>query len=275
MSRYRFALRPRWVLSHLFVLALATGMITAGFWQLSRLQEKKDRNAVVRERTAESAVPVADLAAPGDEDGADAIEYRRVEASGTYLADDEVLVRSRSNGGSPGSWVLTPLDLGDGTAVVVNRGWIPNSGQHEAVPERYRAPDGEVAVAGLVRAPETRGRLGPRDPDAGRLTSLARADVARLDQQVDADLMPLYVQMTSQEPPAASGAPRPVPAPELDEGPHLSYAIQWFIFASIALVGYPLILRRRARELEVEARGEPEPGDPRLDPLPGHRDPVT
>ncbi|NLD75839.1 MAG: SURF1 family protein [Acidimicrobiales bacterium] len=253
MSRYRFALSPRWIVSHLFVLALVVAMVSAGLWQLRRLDEKRDRNDVVEARTAQAEVDVEGLADPGDFDAAGDLQYRRVRASGEYLADEEVLVRSRSLNGAPGSWVLTPLLLDDGTAVVVNRGWISNSGALEAVPTASRAESGPVEVSGLVRLTETRGRFGAEDPAEGVLTNLARADVARLGQQLDVAVMPFFVQLQVQRPEASStDPPKPVPAPALDEGPHLSYAVQWFIFTTVAVVGYPLILRRRAREVEIE-----------------------
>ncbi len=253
MSRYRFALRPKWIVSHVFVLALVAAMMFACVWQLSRLQEKKDRNAKVAARTSEPVVAVESLTKPGAFDATGPLEFRRVTASGTYVATQEVLVRSRSRDGAPGSWILTPLELSDGTAVTVNRGWIPNSGQLESVPAQYRAPSGNVTVTGLVRQTETRGSFGPRDPKTGTLQNLARADVARLDQQVPQDLLPVYVQVLEQVPQQTDAYPAEVPIPALDEGPHLSYAIQWGIFTTVALVGYPLILRRRAREVEREA----------------------
>ncbi len=275
MSRYRFALRPRWIISHVFVLAMVGAFIVAGFWQLSRLQEKRDRNDRVTARTAEPVADPADLAQPGDYDGAAALEFRRARATGTYRADQELLVRARSRDSAPGSWILTPLQLDDGTAVVVNRGWISNGGEFESVPDRYRAPSGEVTVTGLVRKTETRGRFGPKDPTTGTLENLARADIARLDQQVDEDVLPFYLQLQEQGPAITPTDPRPVPAPELDEGPHLSYALQWFTFALMTLVIYPLILRRRAREIEREAlmveldRADPDDvplaGDPRVE----------
>lgn len=279
MSRYRFALRPRWIVSHVFVGAMVVAMIVAGLWQLDRRSERQDRNAQVAARTEQPPADAASLAAPGDFDAVDELEFRRASATGTYLADDEVLVRSRTRDGAPGSWVLTPLDLGDGTAVVVNRGWIANSGQLQAVPTEARAPEGEVTVVGLVRATETRGSFGSQDPADGVLTDLARADVARLDQQVDADLLPFFVQALAQDPaPDAAGQPLFVPAPELDEGPHLSYAGQWFLFTAMTLIVYPLILRRRARELDREALARqldaPDPADvvhpddPRAAPTP-------
>jgi len=254
MSRYRFALKPRWIVSHLFVLLLVVTMISAMFWQISRLHQKQARNAKVVARSHEPTAAITSLARPGAFDGAGALEFRRVTATGTYQADQQVLVRSRSRDGAPGSWVLTPLLLPDGDAVTVNRGWIANSGEFLRVPDRFAPPTGTVTVTGLARPSESRGSFGSRDPKTGTLTNLARADVARLDQQVPEDLLPVFIQLQVQKPAITDADPEPVPMPALDEGPHLSYAIQWAIFTTIALVGYPLILRRRARELEKEDR---------------------
>ena len=252
MARYRFALRPKWILSHIFVLVMVVLFVIAGFWQLNRLQGKKDRNARVVAHKEMAIAPAVGLVKPDDYVGASDLEFRRVTATGTYLRDQEVLVRSRSRESEPGSWILTPLKLSDGTALVVNRGWIPNSGEFESVPARFRAPSGTVAVTGLVRKTETRGHFGSVDPKAGTLHNLARADVARLDQQVPEHVLPFYLQLQSQDPPIRFTDPKTVPAPELDEGPHLSYAIQWFAFTLGTLIFYPLILRRRAGEIERE-----------------------
>ncbi|QXC62422.1 SURF1 family protein [Aquihabitans sp. G128] len=275
MSRYRFALRPKWILSHVFVVAMVAAMLWACSWQLDRLHQKRERNAKVTDRTAQPVADVDRLISVGQDDEAGGLQFRRGRATGTYLADQEVLVRSRSRDGAPGSWILTPLQEGDGTTVVVNRGWIPNSGQLEAVPAQYRAPSGTVTVVGLVQPSETRGSFGPRDPKTGTLTNLARADLARLDQQVPEDLLPVFLQLQTQKPAEEHVYPAPVPQPELDEGPHLSYAFQWAAFSLAAVVFYPLILRRRAREIDKEALeaeldgpdpdDEPVPGDPRLD----------
>jgi cytochrome oxidase assembly protein ShyY1 len=279
MSRYRFALRPRWILSHLFVIALVAAMLWAGLWQLRRLDEKQARNDRVRARAEQPVVPAQSLAEPGEFDAAADLEFRQVTATGRYLPDREVLVRSRSFDGAPGSWVFTPLEVEDGLSVAVIRGWIPNPTLLEEVPEAFRAPEGPVTVTGLVRITETRGNFGPTDPTSGTVSDLARADVARLDAQVPGDLLPFGVQLLDQDPALTAADPTPVPAPAPDEGPHLSYAVQWFIFSTIAVIGYPLILRRRAREVEREERIEaldgpdpddvPGPGDPRLDHAPG------
>jgi surfeit locus 1 family protein len=277
MDRYRFALRPRWVLSHLFVVVLVVVMVNLGFWQLRRLDERRDRNRVVETRTAEPVQPVEEVVAPDDPFAVGGeVAYRQVRAEGTYAANEEVLVRSRSLEGAPGSWVLTPLLLDDGSALVVNRGWVPNSGTLREVPASARAPSDPVSVTGLLRPTETRSGLGPTDPATGELSTLARVDLGRLADQVEPDLLPVWLQLTEQRPPPDRQAPRPLPPLSLDEGPHLGYAVQWFCFSAIAVVGYPLVLRRVARERTGRRdpdRADPddhlEPDDPRLDSVGG------
>ncbi len=251
---FRFALRPQWILLHLGALAGLAVMISAMFWQLDRLQQKQDRNALVEQRTAQPVVDVREvLAATDGPEQVDAVEYRIVTATGRYAVEDEVFVRNRTFDGSPGAWVLTPLVLDDGTAVVVNRGWIPASNTSPTLPEGAEAPAGTVTVDGLLLPGQSRGSFGAADATGERLPTLARADLLRLQQQVEADLFPAYLQVlpTTGEP--FGVLPRPIPAPERGEGPHRGYAGQWFLFAVIWVIGYPLLIRRSAQR---RARGE-------------------
>lgn len=268
MARYRFALRPRWILSHLFVVALIAAMVGAGLWQVSRHREKADRNARISARTALPVVDVEDLL-DGPDAPTDDLEYRAVSAHGTYLPD-QILIRSRSFDGAPGSWVATPLQLDDGTVVIVNRGFISNSGEHERVPETFAPPEGEVEVTGLLRRTQTRGRIGAVDPSGEVLDNMARLDVRRIAEQIDAPVLPMYLSLEDQRPHLTTADPHPVPRETLDEGPHRGYAVQWFIFVTIGVIGYPLILRRRARDHEraqAAAEGGDDGSTPPTDPV--------
>lgn len=257
MARVRFLFSPRWLLSHLFVIALAVVMVNLGFWQLSRLDEKRDRNALVEARTEQPEVPVDELLAPGDGQGAvDDSRYRTVTATGTYDEGATVEVRNRSLDGTPGAWLVTPLEIeGAGgepaLRVGVIRGFVGFGPDGSLDPAE--APSGEVTVTGLVM-----------DPD--RLGGTAGRDLEPL--MAEGDVLPAVVNATASDPPEPAGAEAggdpgageqgtlvPVPPPELDEGPHLSYAVQWFIFSTIAIAGYPLVLRR------VVARRGKEAGD--------------
>ncbi|MDY7103419.1 MAG: SURF1 family protein [Actinomycetota bacterium] len=259
---YRFLLRPRWILLHLVAVALVVLMVNLGFWQLSRLDEKRDRNALLEARAALEVQPVADVLDVGDGDEVvDEVEWRRLTATGEYAVDDEVLVRGRSMDGAPGVWVLTPLVADDGTAVVVNRGWVPASGVLEETPPEAAATTGRVTVQGLLVAAEERGALGAVDPEGVELATLARVDLDRYAQQLDYDIYPAYLRLEAQQPPVATTTPVPLPEPDRTEGPHLGYAGQWFAFSIIGVVGYVLLMRRSAHQRATDAAAAEIDGD--------------
>ena len=229
------------------VLLAVVAMVTAGFWQIHRLSERRDRNDTITSRTQLPVVEVEDLVESGDgyDVGGD-VEFRTVRATGVYLPDQRVLIRNRTHQGSAGFWVLVPLRLQSGVVVAVNRGWIPHGAGTGTTPVDFTPVDGQVEVIGLVRATVTAAGLQRPDAASGVLSEMARPDLARLSQQIDSPLLPVYVQLQTQAPPAGD-LPVPVPPPDLGEGSHLAYAVQWFIFVTIALLGYPLILRRLGR----------------------------
>lgn len=266
---YRFLLKPLWILSHLFVLSMVVLMVNLGLWQLHRLDERRSFNAEMRSAIALPAEPIAELVPSGagaTREEVEAVTYRSTSASGRYLVDQQVLVTNRTRDSAPGYWVLTPLDLGDGTALVVNRGWIPYGYTEDGSWEDFAPPTGEVTITGSIEQPQVRSTgivNGPQDPADGTLRTLARVDVARLDQQVEERLLPLYVNLQVQSPPQPdpSGLPATVMPPDVsDEGPHLSYAVQWFTFATMTLIVYPLLLRRVARRRHQIDESDPASG---------------
>lgn len=244
---YRFALRPRWILSHVLVLLLILVLLSLGFWQLRRLDEKQAANDLVEQRAEEEIVPVEDLVGSTDPlDVGDGVRFRPVSASGEYVVDDTVLVRGRSHDGSPGFWVLTPLDLGEDGAVVVNRGWIPFLEETDGTDVQWDTPAGRVDIEGLA----DQSLSGPQPAGDAQVT-VRRADLDWYREYVDYDVFPVLIQLLEQDPAQVGDLPIPLDPPELDEGSHLGYAVQWFIFAGIAIVGYPVILRRVAYQQEA------------------------
>ena len=251
MSRYRFARRPWWIVSHVVVVVLVVVMISAGFWQLRRFRERGDLNELYAERREAATVEVGeaiDVGAPLDGAAVDDVLYRRVTASGTYDVDREIFIRNRTQGGRPGVWVVTPLVLADGSALVVNRGFVPMSGPPDALPEEAEAMAGDVTVTGLLQRSQERGNFQPSDPATGTLRTLSRVDLDRLGQQVPYDIYPVWLLLQEQSPAPTGAVPILVAPPEpFSETQNLSYAFQWFAFTAIALIGYPMILRRQAR----------------------------
>ncbi len=272
---YDFLRRPAWIVSHVLIALLILVLIGLGFWQRSRYVEERDRSDAVEARSTGDPVPLDEVVdpstPPGDVDGS--ARYTRVVVSGTYDTTSEVLVRNRSQNGAPGAWVLTPLVQDDGTAVPVLRGWIPFTDPEVPAPPfaGVEPPPGPVTVTGTVFPTQEKGSFGAADPPEGTLTALNRVDVARLGDQLAYPLEPVAVVLQTQDPPQPGGfdaVPQPVALDLPSPSQNFSYMMQWWFFALIALIGYPLVLRRVARN---RARGEQVPTDD--DPPPGATDP--
>lgn len=239
----RWLLTPRWIIAHVVVLILAVVFVNLGFWQLSRLGERRLSNTVGEARFESEPTDVSALvqAAGGD---LDSLEYRRATATGVFRPEDEVLIRSQVYQGVAGFHVITPLVGEDGSALLVDRGWIPLVLDQVPVTEAP-PPEGTVVVEGWVRLTQLRGALGPRDPDTGRLVTMSRVDIDRIEQQVPYELDSVYLSLLGAD---NDDLPVTAPPPSFDEeGSHLAYAIQWFSFALIGLVGYFFLIRRSAR----------------------------
>lgn len=241
---FRFALRPKWIVGHVLAVVAVVGFINLGFWQLRRNDERATLNAAIEERSSSAPSPLAELLSRYGEDPEE-MEYRLVEIEGTYEVGDEVLWQARTLNGVSGHDVLTPLHVG-GRSIVVDRGWVPIDASGPPVAEAA-PPGGSVVVTGMIRKGQTRRGLGPVDPATGRLDRISRVDIARLQQQVESDLYPFYVLLQAQDP-QQDGLPLLQEPPAIDAGPHLSYAIQWFAFAAIAVIGYPVLLFRTAAD---------------------------
>ena len=243
MDRLAFLLRPRWIAFHLLVLAAVVLMVNLGFWQLRRLDERQAFNDRVSSRIDASPSPIDDLVpgdAAGDGDDLDAVEWRPVRTVGRYLADEQVVVVNRSQGGRPGDMVVTPMRLADERVLLVERGFVPLGGDIAA------PPAGDVSIVGRLRESQARRRGQLTDPAEGELSEVQRLDIGRLADQLPGPVVPMYVELTASDPHEAGPYPTPVGAPELTAGPHLSYAAQWFIFSVLAITGWVFAVRKSA-----------------------------
>ena len=238
-------LTRRWIVRHVLIAGAVATCLLAGFWQLHRLNERRARNARIESQRALPPLMLASAPATSA-----AAEFRHAEATGEYDAAREILLRDRSLEGRPGHHLLTPLLLADGAAVLVDRGWVPLALDVD-VREAARPPAGPVRVSGLLLASERAGPLAPRIAPTGIATAVPRVDLGRVARQLPYRLAPAYLLLASQDPPQPAGLPARVPPPEVSNGPHVSYAILWYTFATIAIAGHA-ILARRARIPPVE-----------------------
>ncbi len=235
---------PRWIASHLFVLAMVVLMANLGLWQLRRLDERRTTNEATAAAMASRPLRV--------ERHLDAArrprDHTAVTATGTYLRGHEVLIANRSSGGLPGSWLATPLELEDGRVVAVVRGWVSrrilagSDAGSGAAAEAAAPPAGTVTVGGLLFGSVEGGRIGVTDP--GETPEISRMDTGSFAEASGVAVEHVWIRLRQQSPPQPQALPVPVPDPDLSAGPHLSYAFQWFFFSASTVVVYALILRR-------------------------------
>jgi cytochrome oxidase assembly protein ShyY1 len=225
-----FLLSRRWVLFALTVTALVAGTIWLGNWQFDRLTERKADNAVVRANEDKDPAPVAEVLSAG-RPVVDSDEWRLVEATGTYAAEDMVVVRYRTRDGLSGVDVVVPLVTGDGTALLVDRGWVetdPSGTERGDIPE---PPGGEVTVTGWVRADGTGDSTAVSDQSTRAVSS--REIGAALGRPVYGG----FVELEAEDGDPADGL-EPVELPELNNGPHFFYGLQWWFFGVLAVFGF-------------------------------------
>ena len=234
----------KWIIS-IAALSAAAIFISFGMWQLRRLDTRQEQNSLLASRRFAPEVGLDAL--PPDTARA---RFRRVRLSGTLDYDNEIVHTLRGRGGSPGVNILTPLRRpGNDTAVLVNRGWVyaPDGITVDISP--WREPDSLVGT-GFVETFPTSGPFAPPNPQRPR--AFRRLDRTALSKLLPYPIANYYVVLsdsgTSTAPalgnaPPSSVPPRVQPAP-LDEGPHRNYAVQWFSFAAISIIGLMIFLRR-------------------------------
>ncbi|MFE9094903.1 SURF1 family protein [Streptomyces sp. NPDC007264] len=259
---YRFLLSRQWVILTLVALALIPTMIELGFWQLHRHEHRVALNKVIADSLAAKPVPAESLTSPGARVPHRDL-YRRVTARGTFDTTHEVVVRRRTNAdGEVGYHVLTPFVLDDGKVLVVNRGWVPADATQTAFPRIPAPATGEVTITGRLMPDETTADSGIKNvrglPDRQVMLIDSRQQAGRLGGR---RVLGGYVELTSPAP--EGGSPQLLPDPEHgDIGPHLAYAIQWWLFTAGVPIGWAALARREARDRSAATKrpsGEPAP----------------
>lgn len=248
MRRFRFLLSRRWVIFLLTVLALAWVAWRLGEWQFHRLEDRKDRNAVIERNESQAPVPVTEVMDVGTPVTADE-EWTRVSATGTYDADSSVVVRYRTRDGASGVDVVVPLVLPDGTSLLVDRGWFATDNNRGTTPEDVPAPPaGEVEIEGWVRADAAGDSTEVTDRSTRAISS------AEIGPAIDQEVLTGFVDLRSESPEPAQPL-APVELPELDNGPHFFYGLQWWFFGALAVFGFAYLVYDEARGGRGPVRG--------------------
>ncbi|HEY5184301.1 MAG TPA: SURF1 family protein [Actinomycetes bacterium] len=252
----------RWVGLTFLVVALVLLCYRLAHWQLDRLHGREAANASITAAEKLAPIPPEQLLAVGRQTSS--AHWRQLTVTGTWDADHQLLVRNRPQDGSNGFWVLTPLTSAQGTALLVVRGWVPYPMQADQNPDVPAPQPGQVT--GVVRVQGSE----PAKPTQLPTGQVLRVNVPSIAKDLPYPVYGDYADLVSEQPQPAS-APTPLPAPTLDNGPHLSYAMQWYAFGVVAIVGWFVLLRRDAQAAAQDraAAAEAAAADEHTVPTPG------
>ncbi len=234
--------QPRWIVAVAIGVLVSLLFIRLGVWQLDRLEERREENATIESRTEEPVRPLEGVLGQHDGD-VGAMKHRHVSVEGLYRTDEEFFSIGRADGNTRGTLVATPMDLDDGTVLVVVRGLVPPDTQGPPA-SGYAPPSGRVVVEGRIDDGEQPTAIGEPEPNNGKLTSLSRLDLSYIDEWIDGDVLPVTLLLENQSPPDPGGSPVHVTPEELTEGSHLGYAVQWFAFSLIVAIGVAVLVYR-------------------------------
>ena len=215
-------------------------------WQWSRLQDRQIINQEIQSQISKEPTNVTDLIDLGASPLAleSESQWRTVELTGTWIQSEQVLVRKKSLQSNLGLWVITPLRLNDGVVVMVNRGWTPAANSANDSPVVTDVPTGVVEVLGRVRDIQERTKPAPTDLPQGQVDRIIPLEILDSQQTISN----AYVEMTASRPESRSSEISELLAPEVTEGTHRSYAIQWIFFEIMTVIGWIILVRDEVRD---------------------------
>jgi cytochrome oxidase assembly protein ShyY1 len=248
---------PYWLRAAFVVVAVSVACFFLGRWQWGRHEGKLAMTQQIDRAYGEPAVPLAELLATPAEPLPRDEEWRPVEVRGTYLAANTVVIRNRPDAkGEFGYEVVVPFRVDGGPVLLVDRGWIP-SGASGARPDSVPAPpSGEVTLMA---------RLRPSEPPVPRVAPAGQAeriDVPRLTAAVGGPAVTGAYGVLAQEQPAPATAPTLIPRPDEDLGPHLAYAVQWWLGMLAVYVLLVVYAYKEAQRRLLESEPPGAPGEP-------------
>lgn len=243
---FRFLLSPRWIGLTLACILIIPAFQALAEWQWRRLDQRHEYNQVIQSQISKDPITISQLVLR-DSDPlvlADEATWRTVELTGTWIAQSQVLVRKQSLESNTGLWVVTPLLLSDGTIAMVNRGWTPAANSAKESPVIEQLPTGVIEVLGRIRATTPRTKSAPTDLPTGQVDRIIPLEIYASDLTVSNS----YVEMTASRPQSRSAEIRELPAPQVTEGNHRSYAIQWSFFEFLTVIGWVVLVRNEVIE---------------------------
>ena len=215
-------------------------------WQWHRLSDRQDYNLQIQSQIDKAPVELSEVVSivSTSKTVSANSQWRTVEMTGVWLTEQQVLVRKKSLESNLGLWVVTPLKLQDGTIIMINRGWTAAANSAVDSPAVAELPSGTIEVLGRVREVQQRTKPAPTDLPEGQVDRIIPLEIVDNPNTVSN----AYVEMTASRPESKSSDIRTLPEPEVTEGAHRSYALQWMFFEIMTIIGWVILVRNEVKE---------------------------
>ncbi len=242
----KFLLTPKWVALTVVALLLQPAFWELSQWQWRRLHQRETYNAVIIKNQALEPAPLEEIISTGSQATTidKTYEWRRIDVVGTWLTNKQVLVRKQTYESNLGFWVITPFESTSGLTILVNRGWIAATDSALSTPSVQSPPNGLVEILGRTRIVTPRTKTRPADLPMKQVDGVHPDEVLPSTELVSN----AYLELTASTPESRTSDLQPILAPEVTEGPHRSYALQWIFFAIMTLIGWGVLVRKELQD---------------------------
>lgn len=244
---WSFLRSRRWLGYFSLLLVFSIACVWLGQWQFERRAQARAEIERIDSNYDADALPLSEAMPDPATFDVDDLKWQPVEVQGEYLKET-FLARNRPGQGGVGSNLVNAIRTTDGSIFFIDRGWVPVSGTDEVPADLPEPPSGEVTVLARLRAGEP--QIAGRTSTGQSVASFDLPELARLFEVQGDVYTAAYGQLISEQPRAETGILSA--RPERDEGPHLSYALQWYVFILIAIAGVAYGARQDYRGLNAE-----------------------
>jgi cytochrome oxidase assembly protein ShyY1 len=221
--------KPRWIALTAFLLIMIYLFIRLSDWQFDRYNTRIQNNEITTTALNSEPIKLTDLSQVSE-----LKDWQKVSIKGEFMDSDAKLLRRQYLESSLGFWVITPLKLDNEKVILVNRGWIPIAESSTSQQEIPSSPQGDVTIIGYVQTLKDT-RSEPEDLPLNQINHLNSTNFS------SQPLSTSYLQLASMTP--MDNQVAIIPLPELSNGPHFSYAIQWILFALMLPIGWYVLLK--------------------------------
>lgn len=241
---WSFLASRRWLGYAALLVIFSLACVWLGNWQFERRAEAQAEISRIDRNYDAPAVPLTEVVPDRSTFDEDAHKWQTVELRGRYVGEPYI-ARNRPGPAGVGSNLIQALELDRGEVIFIDRGWVPVSGTDEVATALPAPASGEVLVHARLRASEN--AISGRTASKNSVPSINAPMLADLAGLTDTAYLGVYGALVTEDPAGETGAL--APRPERDEGPHLSYALQWYVFILIALIGVGYAARQEYRHL--------------------------